>query len=437
MRIVVVGAGPAGLFTAIALARRGRDVTVVDRDPGPSRNGSWQRRGVMQFHHAHSFRGQVVEALDAEMPDVTTALLASGATVVTQAGRPATLHCRRMVFERELWRRAGAEPRLRLVTGHADDVTMHRGRVTGVRVDGGVVDADLVVDASGRASRFLRQALGRGEGADCGATYVGRLYALRDGAAPGPTNSVIGLSISFPEYGAVVFVHDSRTFTVTLIHSGDDARWHRLRHDDAFTAAVGAIPAVADWIDPARATPLAPVLPGGRLHNRYRGQVDESGRPKLPGSVSLGDAVCTTTPLAGRGVALAFLQARELLRLLDGYREIDTLTTDFDSWCTRRVRPWFLDHLDTDTQRVRRWSGQPIDASRPLPSDLIVAAAEADPALADVVGPYITMDALPDSLAPAQARARALYASGWRPRHPPGPTGDELIAAASTTPACA
>ena len=38
-------------------------------------------------------------------------------------------------------------------------------------------------------------------------------------------------------------------------------------------------------------------------------------------------------------------------------------------------------------------------------ADSIVAAAEADPRLNDVVGPYTTMDALPASLAPAEPRA--------------------------------
>ena len=70
MRVVVVGAGPTGLFTAMALARRGHGVTVVDRDPGPQPDGSWSRRGVMQFHHPHAFRAQVVEALQAELPEV-------------------------------------------------------------------------------------------------------------------------------------------------------------------------------------------------------------------------------------------------------------------------------------------------------------------------------------------------------------------------------
>ena len=80
MRSVIVGAGPTGLYTAIALARRGHQATVIDRDPGPAR-GQWRdRKGVMQFHHPHHFRQQVADALLAEMPEVWHGLLAAGAT---------------------------------------------------------------------------------------------------------------------------------------------------------------------------------------------------------------------------------------------------------------------------------------------------------------------------------------------------------------------
>jgi 2-polyprenyl-6-methoxyphenol hydroxylase-like FAD-dependent oxidoreductase len=36
MRAVIVGAGPTGLYTGMALARRGHEVTIIDRDPEPS-----------------------------------------------------------------------------------------------------------------------------------------------------------------------------------------------------------------------------------------------------------------------------------------------------------------------------------------------------------------------------------------------------------------
>ena len=305
-------------------------------------------------------------------------------------------------------------------------------------VDGRTLAAGLVIDASGRSSRFTDAIRPIAEGGDCGSVYVTRQYRLNDGAHTGPMNSPIGLSLGLPGYWAIAFLHDDGAFSITFTHDGTDKRLRLLRRDDVFDDAVRAIPLLADWIDSSRAQPTSPALPGGRLYNSYRGQLDLAGRPVLPGLISVGDAVCTTTPLAGRGVTLALMQARELVRILDVHdRDIATATKQFDSWCAHHIRPWFEDHSYTDADRMRRWSGGDIDVSRPLPSDLIVAAAEADPALKDLVGPFTIMDALPASLAPAQARAREIYASGWRPPVPDGPTREQLSSVVSTTPAAA
>src|SRR4051794_41945822 len=79
MRIAIIGAGPTGLFLGAALARRGHRVTAVDRDAGPGPDCTWARRGGMQFHHAHAFRPQVADALQAELPAAWTGWLAAGA----------------------------------------------------------------------------------------------------------------------------------------------------------------------------------------------------------------------------------------------------------------------------------------------------------------------------------------------------------------------
>jgi 2-polyprenyl-6-methoxyphenol hydroxylase-like FAD-dependent oxidoreductase len=101
----------------------------------------------------------------------------------------------------------------------------------------------------------------------------------------------------------------------------------------AFDDAVRAIPLLSEWIDSSRAQPISRAMPGGRLYNTYRGQLDNAGRPLLSGLISVGDAVCTTTPLAGRGVTLALMQARELVRILGLHdRDITTATTQFDRW---------------------------------------------------------------------------------------------------------
>ena len=82
MRAMVVGAGPAGLMLGGGLAGLGADVVVVDRDGGPGPDGSWDRRGVMQFGHAHGFRPQVSQVLGARWPAALATWRAAGAEPV-------------------------------------------------------------------------------------------------------------------------------------------------------------------------------------------------------------------------------------------------------------------------------------------------------------------------------------------------------------------
>ena len=430
MRTAVVGAGPTGLYTAIALARRGHEVTVIDRDSGPDGDGSWNRRGVMQFHHPHGFRQQVVEALLAEMPEVLDDVIAAGAEQVTLPelpGRVVGLRCRRLIFERVLRAAAEAQPGVTLRIGHVDDVCCERGRAVGVRVDGQQVDADLVLDASGRVGQFTRMFRGPAEGGDCGIAYASRQYQLLPGAQNGPVNAPIGMVTIYPGYQAIVFLHDNRTFSTLIARASTDRQMAALRFPEAFEAASRAIPSLAAWTEPDRARPISPVLPGGRLYNTYRTQLNDVGQVAANGLIFAGDAVCTTNPVVGRGVATSLMQAQRLLALLDEHRhDFISCSLEFDRWCAENIKPWFSDHVYWDAELIRRWSGHDVDLTRPLPSDLIMAAIEVDPELRKVVGPYMAMQVLPASLAAVEPRVREIYASGWRPPVPDGPTRDEL-----------
>ena len=106
--------------------------------------------------------------------------------------------------------------------------------------------------------------------------------------------------------------------------------------------------------------------------------------------------------------------------------DLAAATLAFDRWCTENIAPWYDDHVRWDADLARRWAGGDVDLSRPLPSDLVVAAAEADPSLFPLIGPYLGMRALPASLDAAAPRVREIYAGGWRPPVPDGPTRDEL-----------
>jgi 2-polyprenyl-6-methoxyphenol hydroxylase-like FAD-dependent oxidoreductase len=430
MRVAIVGAGPSGLFLAVALARRGHAVDLIDRDAGPH-GAAWPRRGVMQFDHPHAFRKQVCDALVAELPDVFDDLLAAGAEIATIAELPGvmlTMRCRRVTFERVLRRCAETQPGITFRTGHADDIVSRRGRVTGVTVDGDEIAADLVIDASGRAGRVSRRLRAAPEGGDCGFAYVSRQYQLLPGADPGPVNAPIGMVAVHHRYVTIIFTHELGTFSTLILRAAADDELAVLRTQTAFDAAAEAIPALAAWTDAGRSRPLSPVLPGGGLYNSYQGQRDATGSIALDGLICVGDAVCTTNPVAGRGVATAFMQAQRLLALLDEHgADCTACALAFDTWCAETIKPWFDDHVDWDTQRLRRWSGHDIDLTVPLPSDLICAAADALPELRRVVGPYQAMMSAPSSLDAIEPTARRLYQTGWRPTEPAGPSHAELV----------
>jgi flavin-dependent dehydrogenase len=435
VRTAIIGAGPTGLYLSIALARRGHSVTVLDRDPGPPAGEpvtGWARKGVMQFHHPHGFRQQVLEAILEDMPEVWDALHRAGAeTVLRPDGADIVVgfNCRRSLFEKVLREAAVAEPGVEFVLAHADEVVNSGGRAAGVRAGSIPVPAGLVIDASGRAGQIGRGLRAPAENHDCGLAYISRQYELLPGAEDGPVNSPIGMVLACEGYLAIVFKQDNRTFSVLVARPAGDRDLARMRHPAVFEAGLRAIPALAAWTDPGRARPLTPVLPGGRLYNRYQGQFAADGSVPIPGLVFAGDSVCTTNPTSGRGVSTSLLQARQLARLVTEHRgDPESATGEFAAWCDAQIKPWFADHVYRDSDVARRWAGGDIDLTRPLPSDLVVAAAEADPSLYRVVGPYLQMMALPETLAAVQPQVRDLYASGWRPAPADAPSRDELAA---------
>jgi len=141
----------------------------------------------------------------------------------------------------------------------------------------------------------------------------------------------------------------------------------------------------------------------------------------------VGDAVATTTPTFGRGVATTFLQVRQLLALLDTGPDPALVAESFDAWCEDHMLPWVLDHTHLDGDLVRRWKGGDIDLTRRMPSDLILTAATMAPRIGEQITGYLAMFEPPSSLDPVEPLARAVYESGWRPAYSSGPTRSELV----------
>jgi 2-polyprenyl-6-methoxyphenol hydroxylase-like FAD-dependent oxidoreductase len=425
MEVIIVGAGPTGLTLGATLAHRGHRVVAIDRDRGPARDGSWRRRGVMQFEHPHGFRPQVRDLLLAEWPAAWRTWLELGAEPfampVPGAVTPVVgVRSRRSTYERALRRAAEEVPGLTVETGHVSAAVERADRVVGVVVDGASVDADLVIDAGGRVSRLSTPRVADLAG-DTGMAYVTRTYRRQRGAGHGPMITPVAWTGRFDGYQTYVFPHERGHFSVVLVRPTADEQLSVFRHGNAFEAVCRAIPGLAAWTDPAVAVPTSGVLVGGRLHNTYRTQ---RGRPGL---VALGDSVATTAPTAGRGVAMASMQIHAVLQLIDAGTDPGSIAEPFGSWCDDRIRPWVDDHLAIDGEAVRLWRGHDIDLDAPLTSTSVVAAAQAEPRIGPYLGGYLTMTELPSSLAPAEPLARQVYDSGWRPPYSEGPTRDELV----------
>jgi flavin-dependent dehydrogenase len=358
--------------------------------------------------------------LEATAPDVWDAVVRAGGVPVQPPGAPAgvvALQSRRSTFEAALRGVAALEPRLMIRRGHAERVLSTAGRASGVRVDGRTVEAELVIDAGGRSGRVGDRLRPPAEGGPCGFAYVSRMYRQRAGTTD-LDGTTVPMAQSYQGYLAIVFPQDAGTLSTLIVRRADDHELSALRYADRFDAAARAIPHLSRWTDDERFEPLGAVMPGGGLSNTYRKQAD------LPGLLSVGDAVCTTNPAAGRGISLGLAQAAALLGLLEE-GDID-IAGRFQAWCDERIRPWFDDHVHWDATLLRRFRGEDIDVESRIPSDVICAAAQIDATIAPAAQQYLAMAALPRVLDVAEERARAALRTGWRPPVGDGPTRDEL-----------
>lgn len=424
-RAAVVGAGPVGLFAAHLLAERGWEVAVVDPDPGPPSDGSWRRKGVMQFWHPHLYRTQIRSLLTEHAPQLLDALFAAGVEVIPapEGAPPGTegLAGRRPVFEAALRGAVLAHPRITHVVGTAARVRTEGGRVTGLTTDAGDLDVDLVIGAGGRTSRLADELRPPTEGGPCGVSYVARMYRAKPGHRFDITMPANGQT---RDYQTIIFCQDAQTVSVLFVRPSEDDAYRLLWQAPCFDAAAAAVPNTAPWVDPARFEPITDPMRGGTLTNTYRGQGD------LPaGLVFVGDAVCTTNPSAGRGITLGMWEVIEALRLVDEYGISGELAPALDAWSEKHIKPWYDDHVVTDSWVCRRYAGdEQIDFDAPLPTGVLVNAAFDDPSLLPLVGPYLLMFAPPASLARAEPLVKDKLRAGWLPPYAAGPSRDELIA---------
>lgn len=458
MRIVVLGAGPAGCAASLVLARRGHDVTLVDRDEPPDLDAAsveeifatWDRPGIGQFRQPHNFLGKGRAVLRDEFPDVYSALLDSGAGEIRQdaflgdaAREPgdadlATIACRRPIIDATLRTAVGGQPGVSFHAGSVSGVTMRPPHVTGVRLTSGdVLPSDLVVDATGRNSAANRWAEEYGTPAwtehttDSKLLYYSRHYRFRD--APLPYASILGGPRGDTGYLAfAVFIGDNATYCLCVMAPVWEREWRELRNPDAFERVARELPGMADWLDAAE--PITSVLPMGQLRNTLR-ETATDGTPLVTGLLSIGDARCHTNPTFAFGLSLSLTHAVALAKAAGSATDDKDLAVTFHECVGADAAARYAAVSAEDRDRVRLWSGEGIDptdrrATMPLYlRSVVYRAAPRDPQLLRAVCRRINLldpvDALP---ADEQLLARADDLFQDLPQASPPPRGRLLAA---------
>jgi len=466
MRIVVTGAGVAGLFSALFLARDGHEIVLLERDATPlpetaEEAFTWNRRGAPQVRHPHAFLGRLRNLLRDDLPEVRQALLDAGAVEVAWGEfAPATLDdrsplpgdedlallaCRRTTFEWALRRAALQTERVNLrdgvkVTGLIAEPGTTPPRVVGVRTSHGDIEADLVVDAGGRHST-MKTLLGEigvevaEEKHDAGMVYLSRFYRLREGAIEPDKQAFNGGTIGYLGYG--IFRGDSGTFSITLAIGTEDKELRTLAGPARFDEVAAMLPLLRQWIDPAISEPIAEAHVMAGLVNRVRDLVAD-GRAVVHGFVAVGDALICTNPLYGRGCSLGAVHARALAAALRANPDdLDALALQLHASAQDEMMPWYFASVAQDeASRQARLSGGGGDITTSLIAEGLLPLTQIDAKVSRAFFRTVNLLSTPNAvLADADLMARVLAYWQARDSRPPvplaGPTRDEMLAALS------
>lgn len=389
MRVVVAGGALSGTAAALALARAGHDVILVERDahavpasPADVWDG-WQRPGVPHFRLPHQFLALGRAILLEHFHDVFDDLLQAGAvdldlTAAAPAGMQRTPDLRALAVRRPFieWafrraidrdRRVTVLPGVRVSSLLPSD---RPGRAGGVRTeDGRSIEGDLVIDATGRSSRLASWLVDIGadpmreEVSPCGLVYYARYYRFRSGGTLPATMHPLGprADLGYMAYGT--FNGDSGTWSIVLMVPSGSREWHALRDEPAFTAALRALPAVAPLVADDVSLPISPVLGMGELRNVRRSLIHD-GRPVALGVLAIGDVLANTNPVYAWGLSLGLANAVELARVVNDHpTDFEAIAVAFDDAAAPRASACFRWSRETDDSRKRAWSGETIDAT--------------------------------------------------------------------------
>jgi len=390
-RILIIGAGMAGLFSALALAGPGRRVDVLERDPPTPSGGAdeafsdWNRRGVGHLRHSHAFLARLRNLVQDHHPSLLEELRAAGCQEMKFAdGLPAAskdryrpepgdeiltvITSRRTTLELVIRRYVERMPGVAIhsnvnVTGLLGGLDAEgRFVVEGLRVKDGETEreerADVVVDGAGRLSQSFDWLAEQGvtwdeESEDAGILYYTRHWRFLPGKTPPERGPVPGAGdMGFIKYG--VFPADNGCFSITLsVPEIEETLRQAVMRPEIFDHICQLLPGVAPWIAADRSEPVSKVYGMGDLKSRWRSTVKD-GKPIALNLFFAGDGLARTNPLYGRGCSFAAIAAYMIRDALAVSSDPAARALAYQAAVDDGLRPYFRAMRDQDRQAIRR-----------------------------------------------------------------------------------
>ena len=393
--VTIVGSGMCGMFTGLALDRRGFDVTIIERDVPPpdcSANEaffSWQRKGVAQFRHPHAFLGLMCSVLEENYPDLLERFFEAGARKVSfEDSIPDHLkpQYNPEPGDEKMWvlmcRRATMETVLRTYVTQTTKVTI-RNQVSvadiitekndsqEVFIRGlSLIDhqesnkrselfSDIVIDATGRSSKFDKWLTSSGvnikeERDDAEIVYYTRHYRLKDGVSEPPRdakNPSMG-DLGYMKYG--IFPGDGGHFALIICLPNEEKELRKaIKSGEKFDEIGMTIPGLRPWLSKNKSEATTAPFGIGNIHAVWR-DFTGAGNNRLLNFFAVGDSAIRTNPLYGRGCSTGALHAHILADILSTESDPWSRALRFQEESERKVRPIFQASLNEDKRGIKR-----------------------------------------------------------------------------------